>query len=129
MEEIKALPKEKFEFVTKNDITHDKKPQTKPVGYFKDAFKRFCKNKGSVVGAVIILILILFAVIAPFCTPYGVSYKDTYFRETLPKSGLFANTNFWDGCSVKQSARQDSNIFTLWGRKRGITPLKISNIR
>ena len=71
MEQIKTIPKEKFSFVSGGDKVHDKKLDTKPVGYFTDAFRRFCKNKGSVVGAVIILVLILFAIIAPFCTPYN----------------------------------------------------------
>ena len=81
MEQIKTIPEEKFSFVSGGDNVHDKKLDTKPVGYFTDAFRRFCKNKGSVVGAVIILVLILFAIIAPFCTPYSVAYKDAYFRE------------------------------------------------
>ncbi len=45
------IPKEKFEFVSQRDMVHDKKLSTKPVGYFHDAFRRFCKNKGSVVAA------------------------------------------------------------------------------
>ena len=54
------IPAEKFEFADRRDISHDKKFETKPVGYFQDAFRRFCKNKGSIVGAVVIIILVLF---------------------------------------------------------------------
>ena len=97
--DVKNIPAEEFEFVSERDISHDKKLSTKPVGYFKDAFRRFCKNKGSVVAAIIIIILVLFAIIAPFCTPYTVSYSDEYFAYVLPKNGWFASTNFWDGCS------------------------------
>lgn len=43
MENINSIPKEKFQFVTKRDLSHDKKLETKPVGYFKDAFRRFAK--------------------------------------------------------------------------------------
>ena len=53
------IPAEKFEFADRRDISHDKKFETKPVGYFQDAFRRFCKNKGSIVGAVVIIILVL----------------------------------------------------------------------
>lgn len=124
MENLHSIPKEKFKFVTKTDLRHDTIPQTKPVGYFKDAFKRFCKNKGSVAGAVIIIVLILFALIAPFCTPYSVSYKDAYFRETLPKSGLFANTGFWDGCAVKQAGKARFKYLYAMGQETGHNAVK-----
>ncbi len=124
MEQVKSIPKEKFQFTSKNDTFHDAKPKTKPIGYFRDAFNRFCKNKGSVVGAVIILALILFAIIAPFCTPYSVSYKDTYFRETLPKSTLFENTNFWDGCSVKEAGKARFKYLYAMGEETGHNAVK-----
>ena len=31
------IPKEKFEFFDRSEAIHDKKLETKPVGYFKDA--------------------------------------------------------------------------------------------
>ena len=61
------IPKEKFEFVARDGSMHDKKFETKPVGYFRDAFRRFKKNKGSVVAAIIIGLLVLYAIIGPFC--------------------------------------------------------------
>ena len=76
------IPKEQFEFAEARDFSHDKKLVTKPVGYFHDAFRRFCKNKGSIVGAIIIIALILFAIIVPFCTQYTVNYNDTYYRSS-----------------------------------------------
>ncbi len=97
------IPKEKFQFAQKSDISHDKKLETKPVGYFQDAFRRFCKNKGAVVGGIVILFLLLFAIIGPFCTPYSVAYYDTTFSTIEPKNKLFENTNFWDGCREKQT--------------------------
>lgn len=96
------IPAEKFQFAKKSDFSHDSKFATKPVSYWQGAFRRFCKNKGSVVGAVIIACLILFAVIAPFCTPYTPSYVDQTFANIYPKCSLFENTNFWDGCKVKE---------------------------
>ena len=55
-----------FEMTQSDATIHDQKFETKPVGYFKDAWRRFKKNKGSVVAACIILLLVLFAIIAPF---------------------------------------------------------------
>ena len=48
------IPKEKFEFFDRSEAIHDKKLETKPVGYFKDAMMRFCRNKSSLTAAVII---------------------------------------------------------------------------
>ena len=65
MSEMKNLPKipaSEFEFVGDEGRLHDKKLETKPVGYFKDAMLRFRKNKSSVVAAYIILILVLYAI-------------------------------------------------------------------
>ena len=39
------IPAEKFKFVEKSDLAHDKKLETKPVGYFKGAFKRLSKTR------------------------------------------------------------------------------------
>ena len=60
------IPAEKFQFAKRNDLYHDSKFDTKPVSYFQGAFRRFCKNKGAVVGGIVIAILVLFAIIAPF---------------------------------------------------------------
>ncbi|MDE7440193.1 MAG: ABC transporter permease [Clostridia bacterium] len=97
------IPKEKFQFAKKGDLSHDTKLDTKPVSYFHDAFRRFCKNKGAVVAAIIIIFLILFALIAPFCTEYTVKYYDSQFTTTAPKCKLFANTSFWDGCVEEET--------------------------
>ena len=102
MNQYANIPVEKFQFATKNDLQHDSKFATKPVSYFQGAFKRFCKNKGAVVAAIIIAILVLFAIIAPFCTPYNAAYKDQVFSSVRPKNDWFAETDFWDGCRVKE---------------------------
>lgn len=101
------IPVEKFQFAKRNDLHHDSKFDTKPVTYFQGAFKRFCKNKGAVVAAIVISILVLFAIIAPFCTPYTPAYYDQVYASARPKNNLFVNTNFWDGCRVKQTSYVD----------------------
>ncbi len=99
------IPAEKFRFTEKNDLKHDSKLDTKPVSYFQGAFRRFCKNKGAVVGGVVILFAVLFAVFAPFFTPYEPAYYDQVLAHVTPKSNLFANSgiDFWDGCKVKNT--------------------------
>ena len=99
------IPAEKFQFAHRTDLSHDKKFDTKPVSYFQGAFRRFCKNKGAIVGAVVIVCLILFAIIAPFFTPYTPEDYDMVYSYVTPKMNLFANSNinFWDGCKNKET--------------------------
>ena len=96
-QEIK-LNKNDLQLIGEDRPLRDKELVTKPKSYLRDAFERFCKNKGSVVAGVIILILLLYAIFGPLFTPYSVSYGDAYFQNCLPKSHLFQNTDFWDGC-------------------------------
>ena len=58
--EMNNIPKEKFKFASGEGRLHDKKLETKPIGYFKDAWLRFKKNKASIVAACIILFIVLF---------------------------------------------------------------------
>ena len=99
-EEIK-VPKEKFVLVNENKKLHDKELVTKPVGFFKDAMYRFSRNKGSIVGAIVIGILVLYAIIAPIFSPYTVSYNDVKYRFTLPKLFNSEKIDFLDGAARK----------------------------
>lgn len=102
-EKYNSIPREKFAFTTTSGSMHDQKLETKPVGYMRDAFRRFCKNKGSVVAAVIILMLFLFAIFAPIFSQYTVSYRDGRYTKSRPKSHLAValGLDFWDGCESK----------------------------
>ena len=100
---INNIPVDKFQFATKNDLYHDSKFETKPVSYFQGAFQRFCKNKGAIVGGVVIALLVLFAIFGPLFTPFQPAYYDMVYAYVTPKANLFANSdlNFWDGCKEK----------------------------
>ena len=103
--DINNIPVEKFQFAKRNDLYHDSKFETKPVSYFQGAFQRFSKNKGAVVGGVVIAVLVLFAILAPFFTPFQPSYYDMVYAYVTPKNQLFVNSgiNFWDGCKQKET--------------------------
>ena len=78
---MNSIPKSAFEFVPPEGRMHDKKLETKPVGYFRDAMNRFGKNRSSVVAFYIILVLVLYAILVPiFCeTTYSKSLTDTNY--------------------------------------------------
>ena len=100
---INNIPKEKLRLANRSDYRHDSKFDTKPVSYFQGAFRRFCKNKGAVVGGIIIAILVLFSIIVPFITPYTPAYYDMTYAYTTPKLDIFEDAGFWDGCRVKNN--------------------------
>lgn len=118
------IPKEQFEFVDKQDLTHEKSLVTKPRSYFADAFSRFCKNKGSIVGAIVIIILVLYAIFGTLFSQYSVSHKDTYLRYAMPRSELFANTNFWDGCEEKSLKEATFYYYYYMGVETGHNAVK-----
>ena len=64
------LNKEDFEFVQMNEKIFDKKFETKAVGYFGDALRRFRKNKTSVVAFIILMLIILMAIFMPMLSQY-----------------------------------------------------------
>lgn len=97
------ISKEKFVFHTLDDKFHEKKLDTKPISYLKDAFIRFKRNKASIVAAIIICILFLFAIFAPIFSKYTVAYKDSYYAYATPRNNLFVKLGipFWDGYREK----------------------------
>ena len=64
-----------FEFTQKDKKLYDQKMQTKPTTFFKDAMRRFSKNKSSVVGAWILGIIVLGAIVLPFVLPADISTR------------------------------------------------------
>lgn len=89
-----------FEFSQLDTTLHDQKFDTKPVGYFRDALRRFAKNKGSVFAACIILILLLFALITPMASKYELGDKDPFYSNKAPYVKAFKDAGFWDGGRV-----------------------------
>ena len=95
-EKYNSIPEGKFAFATQGDVIHDKKLETKAVSHARDSFRRFCKNKASVVAAVILGIIILMAIIVPMVT--GIDVERVSATENFLQPKLFkAGTGFWDG--------------------------------
>jgi oligopeptide transport system permease protein len=94
---------------------HDQAFETKPVSYLADCFKRFAKNKASIVAAVIIFLIALYAIIVPLASPrsrvdsvaYPNGYMDSNFSYVLPYNSLFKGTGFWDGTKVETKSEND----------------------
>lgn len=120
------IPKEKFLPANNRDRFYDKKLETKPISSFKDAWMRFCKNKGSVVAFGIIIFLMLFAIIVPMISPFTVAYNDTYFRYNYPKNKICVSLglDFWDGCTKKTINEATFIEYSAIGQETGNLVIK-----
>jgi oligopeptide transport system permease protein len=54
MENIRDIDKNKFKLIQLDEKIHDTKFETKAIGYFGDALRRFSRNKSSVVAFIIL---------------------------------------------------------------------------
>ena len=117
-----------FEFVQIDSRITDTKMATKKIGYFKDAFIRFCRNKASIAASVIILILVLFAIIAPEAssTPYTETRNDVdvqLYQKLLPKTGLTSKLGFWDGTKSLEVSEGNYYYYNAIGVETGMNPV------
>ena len=128
---IPNIPAEKFRFVGDEGRLHDQKFETKQISYFRDAFNRFCRNKSSVIAAIIIIFLILYSIFIPvFClNNYSSRLTDTtylQYTKLLPKWNLIANMNlgFWDGCSEQSLGEANFLAVKAIGEETGFDVIK-----
>ena len=117
-----------FEFVPMEGREHDKKLESKPVGYFRDAFNRFCRNKASVVAAIIIFILMLYAIFVPILCEnnYTRALTDTMYLnygKLPPKSSALAWTGL-DGTSEITINESTFDKLRAIGEETGLNPIQ-----
>ena len=97
-----SMDKNKFVLVhTKDVYIQDKPLKTKEIGYYKDSWNRFKKNKGALSAFYIILGILAFVTIGPFLNPYNL--PETAPNEALrfaylePKIQILENFGIFDG--------------------------------
>jgi len=98
-----SFPADKdFFFVQTGMVLHDRKMQSKPTTFFKDALKRFAMNKSSVIAAVILGVLMLMSVIVPVADRSDINtpYNELAFLSPKLWDGT---TGFLDGTVMKNS--------------------------
>jgi ABC-type dipeptide/oligopeptide/nickel transport system permease subunit len=93
-----------FNFAQKNKNIHDEKLQTKPTTFFKDAIKRFAKNKSSVVGAVILGLLLVLSFVLPVSISHDTASPHPEAQFLEPKLFDVGTVGFWDGTKRIESA-------------------------
>ena len=108
VEHVVSISKEDFKLNQKDKSIHDTKFKTKPTTFFKDALKRFTKNKSSVAGAIILGTLLLLSVLIPVIDPSDID--TTHPSEAFLAPKLFdSGAGFWDGTEKKYDVPCDQN--------------------
>ncbi len=123
MDEYNNIPIEKLKLAERRENISDKKLETKPIGYFADAFIRFRKNKSSVVASIIIILLLLFAILVPIFSNYDVTFRDGYYKLLLPKSNIFSFLG-WDGCGTQTESQAGFDYYSSIGMEYGDSAVK-----
>ena len=122
------IDKSKFSFAQENKKITDSKFETKPTTFAKDAFKRFCKNKSSVVAAFIIGFLLLGSFLIPLIDTNDI--KSVHPDQSLLIPKIFnAGTGFWDGTkkynNIAYSAEDEA---PLGFKKDAIISMEVSGV-
>ncbi|MCQ2453859.1 MAG: ABC transporter permease [Clostridia bacterium] len=122
-----VIPPEKFRFVGTEGRLHDKKLETKPIGYFRDAVSRVVRNKSSVGAAIIIIVLVLYAIIVPMVCQnnYTLALTDTnYLNYTkLPPRISWLSWAGVDGTESKTVNSADYYRYRAMGVETGRDPV------
>lgn len=82
-----------------NADIHDVKMKSKPTTFFKDALRRFVKNKSSVAGGVILGAILLLTIFVPIFDQNSIDTTNTYlsYQTKLAPKLFDTGTGFWDG--------------------------------
>lgn len=122
-EEEYVINEDSFQFVNNTEKLHDTKLETKRVGYLKDAFRRFCKNKGSVVAACIILLLVLFAIFSPVISSHDLLDTDIKYKDRTPLIRGNETGGFLDGGKTRTVSEAQYLYYMSIGADTGFNPI------
>ena len=113
-----------FQLIRRDGMITDTKLKTKPTTFFRDALRRFCKNKSSVMGAIILGILILMAIVVPWISDKNIDQVSSTEKFLAPKM-FKAGTGFWDGTRKKERILFDTvNEVPALSEKYSVASLK-----
>lgn len=101
------LQPESFEFVQMEAEIHDANFETEAIGYFKDAYLRFVRNKASVVSVALIGLIILFALVGPAMNQYAFDQINTERINMPPRIPGLERIGIADGSRILYNRRAE----------------------
>lgn len=105
--ELLDIPASEFK-QSNNDWRTDERFTTEPIGFYKDAFRRLCSNRLSVVSMWAILIIILLALIVPNITGYGYTEQNVKQKNLPSKIPGLEQFGIMDGTRVLTNIKKSS---------------------
>lgn len=99
---------QEFRFVSRTEIK-DERFQTEPIGFFRDAMKRFSRNKASIFAFYIIIIIIVLAVVGPSISGYGYNDQQINRVNMPPRIPYLEKIGIADGTKLLMN-RQRSGL-------------------
>ena len=103
----KNLSPQDFEFTQADEKIYDKRFETKPIGYFKDAMIRFRKNKTNVVASSILGIIVICTILIPIISTKNYTQLEAELAFLPPRIPLLAEIGILDGTSKKEGVPVD----------------------
>ncbi len=100
-------PAGSLEFVQLEEELKDTTFETEAIGYFKDAYLRFIRNKASVVSVTLICLIILFAILGPSMNQYVFDGINTERINMPPRIPGLERIGIADGSRVLYNRRAD----------------------
>ncbi len=97
----------KFTFVQRDEKIYDKKFETKPVGYFKDAMIRFRKNKSNVIATSVLFTLIILSIILPTFTTKNYTALEPRMAFLPPRVPIIQRFGIMNGIAEIDSQQID----------------------
>lgn len=102
------LPDEKFAPLAREEKIHDVDFKSESISYMRDVFKRFCKNRASVIAAIIIVVVLLMAIFGPMMSGYHYLKQDMFKLNLPPRIQGIEKLGIFDGSKV--ISIQESNL-------------------
>ncbi|MBI9009048.1 MAG: ABC transporter permease [Tenericutes bacterium] len=102
-----CIEQEQFNFVQNEKRIFDKKFDTKPIGYFKDAMIRFTKNRGNVVASIILGVIILCSIFVPILSPKNAEVLEERVAFLPPRIPLLEDIGIATGYKSKTDQQVD----------------------
>lgn len=121
---MEQLDEKLFEFAKKDGgVSVMNEKTAPPVGYLKDAWRRFQKNKSSLLALLILALLIAFCLLAPLFSSYSLTDKESVYPNKRPYLQIFDGSGFWDGGRENEFTESNRDYFLGIAKETGFNPI------
>ncbi len=95
--ESRDISKDKFEFVQRGQQLYDQRIEGEPIGYFKDVWLRFKKNRTNLLASALLLVLILCSIFMPVLSGKEYDKLDEKLSFLPPRVPVLEKFGIMDG--------------------------------